>query len=281
MNSSPENIIWLSGMPRSGTTWLSQIFASAPQARLKFCPLFSYEFKNQLDESSSAEDWGKLFRDVFHRESEYLDQEYLRKKGLVPEFAIKSVSPSHLVIKSTRFHNLVPRILELHKTIKFVHLVRDPCASIHSWLTNPYEFPEGADPMAEWRSGACRMTGPGEFWGFDAWKLVNSQALELAARFPERFLIVKYEDLTVAPGEEVRKMFSFCNLLYEEQSQAFLIASRSTHQDNKRSVFKKPSDISSWKGKLDERIAAACIQEVAGTPLEQFLSEPIEKDCKK
>jgi hypothetical protein len=80
---------WISGMPRSGTTWLSQILASSPDVRLKFCPLFSYEFKNALDEKSTSEDWKQLFLNVYETKSEFLDQDYLRKKGFVPTFADK------------------------------------------------------------------------------------------------------------------------------------------------------------------------------------------------
>lgn len=271
MNKPPQNIVWLSGMPRSGTTWLSQIFASAPEARVKLCPLFSYEFKNSLDENSSSQDWDRLFREVFHTQSEYLDQEYLRKKGLVPQFEKRATEPSHMVIKSTRFHNLVPRILELHDSIQFIHLVRDPRASIYSWLSSPYEFPEGADPMVEWRSGACRTTGPGEFWGFDAWKQVNDQAIDLATQYPDRFLIVKYEDLTANPISETHNMFAFCDLPWEHQTEAFLVASQSRHENNRRSVFKDPSRARSWQGRLAPEIADTCLNEIAGTRLEQFL----------
>ena len=112
---------WISGMPRSGTTWLSQILASSPDVRLKFCPLFSYEFKNALNENSSAEDWKNLFADVYRTKSDYLDQEYLRKEGLVPSFQDKRESPGHLIIKSTRFHNLIPHILKLDDQIQFLH----------------------------------------------------------------------------------------------------------------------------------------------------------------
>lgn len=258
-------------MPRSGTTWLSQIFASSPQVRLKFCPLFSYEFKNLLDETSSAEEWEKLFHNVFHQKSEYLDQDYLRIKGLIPTFPVKDGSPSHLVIKSTRFHNLVPSILKLHKTIRFIHLVRDPRAAIHSWLTNPHEFPVDADPLVQWRSGSCRANGPGEFWGFEAWKYVNLQALGLQERYPKRFRIWSYEDLTSDVETRVREMFSFCGLTVQDQTTEFLCASRSKHLVNKRSVYKKPADLSSWRGQLDGAIADACRSEVVDTPLAMFL----------
>jgi hypothetical protein len=273
MTTSPKNVVWLSGMPRSGTTWLSQIFASSPRVRLKFCPLFSYDFKNLLDENSSSEDWSNLFREVFHRRSEYLDQDYLRKKGLVPFFAIKDEEPSHLVIKSTRFHNLVPRLLDRHKTIRFVHLVRDPRAAIHSWLTNPYEFPKDADPNAEWRRGICRTTGPGEFWGFDAWKHVNLQAIELEKKYPDRFRIWSYEDLTADAETCVAQMFGFCRLDAERQTIEFLRASQRKDDPNKRSVFKKQNGQARWKEDLAREIALCCEREVLDTPLSRFLRE--------
>lgn len=270
---NPKDVVWLCGMPRSGTTWLSQIFASSPQVRLKFCPLFSYEFKNLLDETSSANEWEKLFRDVFHRQSEYLDQDYLRKEGLVPAFTVKDASPSHLVIKSTRFHNLTPNILKLNKTIRFIHLVRDPRATIHSWLTNPYEFPANADPRVEWRRGSCRASGPGEFWGFDAWKFVNLQALDLQERHPDRFRIWTYEDLIADVATRVKEMFSFCGLAMHDQTVEFLRRSQNKHLENKRSVYKKPVNLSRWRCQLDGAIADACRYEVVGTPLAIFLRD--------
>lgn len=273
MLQPPKTVVWLSGMPRSGTTWLSQIFASSLDVRLKFCPLFSYEFKNLLDETSSAEDWMKLFHDVYHRKSEYLDQDYLRKKGLVPDFPLKQSVPSHLVIKSTRFHNLIPGLLDMHDTLRVVHLVRDPRGAIHSWLSNPYEFPVDADPQAEWRTGACRSIGPGEFWGFDAWKHVNLQALRLQERYHKRFRIWSYENLMADPACCVGEMFDFCDLKVCKQTVQFLQESQSKHVSNKRSVFKKPANVASWKGKLDAAIVEACTREVAGTPLAQFLRD--------
>ncbi|MEM8571458.1 MAG: sulfotransferase [Pseudomonadota bacterium] len=270
MEDLPKEVTWLSGMPRSGTTWLSQVFASAPDVRLKFCPLFSYEFKNKLDETASREDWIQLFRDTYHCRSEYLDQDYLRKQGLVPTFPEKS-APPHLVIKSTRFHNLMPHLLARHGGIQLVHIVRDPRASIHSWLTNAFEFPKGADPQSEWRSGDCRKTGPGEFWGFDDWKWVNSNALRLQRAYPERVAILQYEDLTADPGAEIEALFAFCGIEFHSQTAEFLSVSQSKHSTNKRSVFKNPERTIGWQGALDAEIAALCEQETRDTELSVFL----------
>ncbi len=265
-----SDVVWLNGMPRSGTTWLSQVFASAKDVRLKFCPLFSYEFKNMLDENSSTEQWQWLFNQTFHTSSDYLDQNYLRKQGLVPEFE-QLLEPSHLVIKTTRFHHLTPIILHLNANVRVVHLVRDPRASIASWLSNPYEFPAEADPAQQWRSGACRKNGVGEFWGFDDWKMVTRQALQLSETFPDRFMLVSYDQLMKNVCGGVRQVFDFCQLTFDQQTADFIAQSHSRHDENKRSVFKRPDKIAQWRQLLDPSIIDAINSEIIGTELECFL----------
>jgi hypothetical protein len=269
--SDKRQIAWISGMPRSGTTWLSQIMASSPDVRLKFCPLFSYEFKNALDEKSSSEDWKQLFLDVYETRSEFLDQDYLRRKGLIPTFLEKKENPQHLIIKSTRFHNLIPYILALNSQIRFIHLIRHPCATIHSWLTNKNEFPPLADPMTEWRGGACRKNGPGEFWGFDDWKRVNTQALKLKEQYPNRFKILRYEELVKDTEVCTKSLFDYFGVPYKKQTQEFIELSRSKHDNNNRSVYKKPELQNRWITKLDPSIISTCLGELKGTELEQFI----------
>lgn len=272
-NMKSIRVAWISGMPRSGTTWLSQIFASSPDVRLKSCPLYSYEFKNALDENSTATQWTELFEKVYRTNSEFLDQGHLRKHGLIPSFADKKDHPGHLVIKSNRFHNLTPHILRLNDDIQFIHIVRHPCATIYSWLSDPGEFPASANPMDEWRSGNCRKTGPGEFWGFDDWKSVTAQAVSLSEQYPNRHRIVRYEDLVKDTQRQARELFEFLQIPFEEQTLNFIELSHSRHDEHKHSVFKRPEKKAKWETKLDPAIIAQCLSEIRGTALEQFLRE--------
>lgn len=275
MNGMQKNIqvAWISGMPRSGTTWLSQILASSPDVRLKSCPLFSYEFKNALDESSTAEQWDRLFTELYRTNSEFLDQDHLRKHGLVPAFTEKNEHPRHLIIKSNRFHNLTPNILKLNDRVLFIHIVRHPCATIYSWLSDPREFPEQADQLTEWRTGKCRKDGPGEFWGFDDWKQVTTQALRLSEQYPVRHKLVRYENLVKNTGQQARALFQFLQIPFEKQTRDFIELSHSRHDDHKHSVFKNPELKSKWQEKLAPSIIAACMNEIKGTELEQFAME--------
>lgn len=241
---------------------------------MKFCPLFSYEFKNLLDENSPAEQWRDLFRKVYLTRSDYLDQEYLRRNGNVPVFPERSTDPLVLAIKSNRFHHLTPGLIEKCPEIRWIALVRNPCAAIHSWLTNPLEFPAGADPALEWRTGSCRKQQPGEFWGFEDWKTVTSMFLDLEQRFPDRLRIFRYEAFVRGAEVQTRRMFSWLGLELPEQTREFLHLSQTAHVDHRRAVFKDPATTERWRRDLDPVIRTAIERELAGGDLSAFMNTP-------
>lgn len=266
-----NKVIWIAGMPRSGTNWIGQIFASHPSVRYKLCPLFSYDFKHALNEHSSADDWTALLKATYDTRSEYLDQEYLRRETLVPNFTQHEAKPPVLAIKSTRYHHLLPHLLELVPYAQVLGIVRDPRAAIHSWLTNPLEFPPEAIPAAEWRTGRCRKTAIGEYWGFEDWKHVTTLYLDLARRHPGRFHLAHYEQWVENPLTNAARIFSNLGLALHSQTETFLHASHSDHNDHPRAVFKHPNVASRWKKELDPTIGKIITDELEGTPLASFL----------
>lgn len=270
MPFDPTRVGWLSGMPRSGTTWLSQMFASSSHVRVKFCPLFSYEFKNVLSKDSSSQEWASFFEAVFATPSPFMDQEHLRKDGLVPTYPDKW-SASTLIIKSNRFHHLSPDLLAKAPQARLLYLVRHPAATICSWLSNPTEFPSDADPMEQWKSGACRKTDAGEYWGFDDWKWATSQALKLHRKYPTRVRVQEYSKLVKDPMVEAPSLFDFFGVPLGPETLDFIDKSRARHDESKRSVFKTPGPDIAWKTRLDSGIAQAIEREVRGTELERFI----------
>ncbi len=271
---NPERIIWPSAMPRSGTNWISQILASCPDVRLKFCPLFSHEFKNARDESSSAQQWKEFFSEVYKTPGDYLDQEYLRREGWLPDFTMKQHDQPVLAIKSTRFHHLSPVLLEKVDNLSFVFLIRNPAAAIFSWLDNPMEFPAQANPLQQWRTGQVRKTAKEEFWGFDDWVFVAKQALKLHEKFPERTCIFRYEAFVQDIVTTSQMLFDQLHLEMTEQTLNFLHESQHRHCDHKRSVFKKPGSVERWRQQLDKSIIREIEETLRDTELELFL-EPI------
>jgi hypothetical protein len=269
-----KDVIWLTGMPRSGTNWVSQILASSPMVRLKLCPLFSYEFKNTMDADSSPEEWQRFFEKVYSTEGEYLDQEFLRRERLIPTFQIKEPNPRCLAIKSNRFHDLTEGILQKYAHIRFVALIRHPCAAIHSWLSNPLEFPPEADPKEEWRVGSIRKTGRGEFWGFDDWVTVSNLHLRLAKEWPERFFVARYQAFVDNAAETTKHLFDRLDLEFHSQTAEFLHESQSNECIHQRSVYKLPNSLDRWQHELDGEVSEEILAEIAGTEILEFLENP-------
>lgn len=259
-------------MPRSGTNWVSQIFASCPDVRLKFCPLFSYEFKNALDLSSSGKQWQTFFDSVYSTPGDYLDQNYLRKDGLLPIFEHRVEDPPFLVIKSTRNHHLTESILMKHDGVRFVALIRHPAAVIHSWLSNALEFPVDADPMDHWRDGACRKNHVSEFWGFNDWLDVTEKQLTLATQYPERMLLYRYEDFVSAAAATTQRLFSELGIKLSKQTLDFVHVSQTQFNDHARAVFKDPGLTQRWKTDLNPLIREEIERDLQGTRAEAFIN---------
>ena len=273
-NNTPlpfKRIVAVVGMPRSGTSWLSQIVDSSPIVRYRLSPFFSYSYKGLVDEHSGKEVYETVFRGAYHSHDDFMSRSRERAAGYYPSFDQKDFHPSVLAIKMTRFHNLITRMMELIDNLHMLALVRHPCGAIHSWLTAPGEFPVGADPLVEWRTGVCRKNAPEEFWGFNDWKKVTRLHLALEKRFPSRFSIVQYETLVEHTHEETRKMFDFLSLPFQEQTATFINASHRNHNSNEYSVFKKATVKDRWRSELNVGIQRSIISEITGTDLERFL----------
>ncbi|UCD38555.1 MAG: sulfotransferase [Fidelibacterota bacterium] len=257
-----KRVIVIVGMPRSGTSWLSQILDSCPSVRFRLSPLFSYAFKNAVDENSTKEEYEAVFHGAYQATDEFMEQTLEREQGHYPRFADKVQNPEFLVIKMTRFHNLLVTMLDYFKSLKMVAIVRHPCGAINSWLATPKEFPADADPMSEWRSGTCRKTGPEEFWGFEDWKTVTRLHMQLNQRYPEQFTLVQYEDLVDAPVNVTKTLFTFLGLPYTSQTKVFLRESQSRHDENTHSTFKLPSVKDRWKTELHPQIQAEIVADI-------------------
>ena len=64
---NPKEIIAIAGAPRSGTSWLAQIIDSSPNVRHRFQPIFSYAFKNAVNQHSTKEDFSEDFSEPDHQ----------------------------------------------------------------------------------------------------------------------------------------------------------------------------------------------------------------------
>lgn len=263
--------IIVAGVARSGTSWLGQIFDSSPDTCYRFQPLFSYAFKNRLTHNTDKIELERFLNELRESHDPFLLQSDKRESGQYPVFS-KSQTPDILVFKENRYQYLFGRVISLLDNIKFVGIIRNPCAVIKSWINNPKEFPEGYSYEKEWRFGNCKNQGrEEEFFGFYKWREVTNLYLDLQSKFPRKVTIVKYEDLVSDTFNQVANLFSFCGLEMSQQTEQFLIDCNKKNIESPYSVFKNKSVKDKWRNELPQNIIDEIYFELKGTRLEEFL----------
>lgn len=244
--------IAIHSVPRSGSTWLGAIFDSHPDLIFRLQPLFSYAFKDYLNETSSTEKINRFFNEISDSGDDFLNQLEARKSGLVPFFK-KSETPSHQCYKEVRYHYILKNLLKKDIEIKVVGIIRNPFSVINSWLKAPKEFkPElGWEIENEWRYAPSKNKDkPEEFNGYEKWKEIAFLFLELKKEYPERFYLVEYERLIEDTNAQVKKLFTFCDLVLSSQTIEFLKQSCKLNNSDPYAVFKLKKNDESWKKEL-------------------------------
>ena len=265
-----SRVVVVAGVARSGTSWLGQILDSSPKVVYKFQPLFSYEFKGYLTHNSVKEEYENFFESLYKSNDDFLTQKDKRLSGQYPIF--KKNNPDVLVFKENRYQYLFPKMISIIADLKFIGIIRHPCAVMNSWLKSPKEFPQDADIDLEWRFGACKNLGrEEEFFGFYKWREIANLYLDLKDKFPDQVLILSYNDLVTNTGRETDKLFSFTGLEVTEQTLDFLKSCNSNHIETPYSVYRNKAVKDKWLQELPQKIANEIFNEVQGTRLEYYL----------
>ncbi|MCW5898881.1 MAG: sulfotransferase [Flavobacteriales bacterium] len=266
-----EQLVSIQSVPRSGSSWLGQIFRSSPRVAYRFQPLFSYAFKGRLNGSSTREEIVRFFQDIKRTEDDFVLQKVGHIHVEYPSWA-ESPDTSHIVMKEVRYNHIVRRMVEQVPGLKVVGLVRHPCAVIDSWIHAPREFRPEWNVDEEWRSGASKnQNRPEEFFGFDKWKEVAQLFLDLEREHPSQVKVVRYADLNADPIEVVRDVFAFCALDLGPETVAFIEQSRSRQGEDANSIYRLERPDTAWRDRLPASIARTIQDELSGGPLSRFL----------
>lgn len=217
------------GAPRSGTTWLGQLFNSSPNTLYRYQPLFSYEFKDYLNESSTSQNIKQFYSKLVDASSDFVQTNIKFPKQDI----------THLVWKEVRYHHITPTLLQ-NSNIKIIYIERNPINVINSWFNAPKEFNPKWDIQKEWLDAPSKnLNKPEEFNGFNKWLEVKNIHNNNFHNFPDRVIKVKYENLKDNPIKEVKKLYNFCNLEWNIQVEQFITESTTKHDQDAYSVFKK------------------------------------------
>jgi hypothetical protein len=257
------------GVPRSGTSWLSQIFNSHPNVAMRFQPLFSYGHKGRLTERSSNKDIDSFFHEILNSVDPFVLMKTKTHQNY-PTFIKNEIT--HIVFKETRYINLVENILKNSNDCRIIGIVRNPLANLASWIKAPKEFDTTWDIFNEWRYAPSKNQGkPEEFYGFEKWKEVVTNFIQYEKNFPKNFLLVKYSDLNKNALQSVRRLFDFSELKLDKQVEQFIVESQSRHDPDPYSVYHANASDLAWKNVLPSIISESIIEELTGTIFKQFI----------
>lgn len=259
------------GLPRSGSTWVGEIFNSAPAVCYRFQPLFSYALKGYLGESSSLENIEEFYKELASSKDSFLEQASARDQGKLPIFEKGQVT--HVGYKEVRYHHILPNLIRQSKDVKFILIQRNPFSVINSWLNAPREFRAdlGWGRMEEWRYALKKnLNRPEEFNGYEKWKEASLLFHYLAKQYPERVMIIRYDALLMSPTVEVKRAFDFLGLDYTEQTNQFLCGDECP-DDDAYSVVRKGQTDEKWKSQLESGIVEDIRKDLEGSVLEHLL----------
>ncbi len=266
-------ILSLHGSPRSGTTWLGQIVDSSPQVRYKFQPLFSRSFKDYINVHSSKREILDYYSKLYEFEDDFLDRTIEKEKGIHETFTEKHAYPKYLSTKMVRYHYLIPTLIKQLDMVKIIGIVRNPCAVLLSWLRNKNEFLLPREKFInEWEFAQHRnMFKPEEYFGYHKWKELAKLFLTMKEMHPDRFFLLRYENLVKNTYEEISTLFNFCGIEFHEQSKRFIEKSTSTFNPDPYSTFKANKDADDWKDGLNESVIRKVYSDLENSEFEIFL----------
>jgi Sulfotransferase family len=259
------------GVPRSGTSWLSQIFNSHPDVALRFQPLFSFAHKGRLTEQSSREEINQFFDEILQSQDAFA----LMKADMHKSYPVfdKADPPTHIVFKEMRYLHIIENMLNRCPDVRIIGIVRNPLACLASWTQAPKEFNPEWDMHSEWRTAPRKnQNRPEEFYGFDKWKEVAGNFLRYQMTFKNQFKLVRYDRLNADPVETSADLFRFCGLSMHPQVREFIKASHSMHDANPYSVFRAKASDTQWKNVLPADIVDGVQRELKDTPLNTFIA---------
>lgn len=239
------------GVPRSGTSWLGQIFNSSPNVIYRYQPIFAYSFPGTLSTSSTREDINLFHQKLLKTDDEFVCQKQNISGNKTPQF--QKTEGTHLVWKEVRYLEVIENLIKNSST-KIICIVRHPCGVIKSWMNAPKEFKKTWNLSEEWQLAKKKNAGSFDYYGYEQWMSATQMFFRVQKLYPEQLKIVVYESLLNDTEYIVKELFHFAGLDMTAQTKSFLLESTQIDSEDPYDVFRKNKNGKDWKNKLPAKI---------------------------
>jgi hypothetical protein len=250
-------VLFLSGIARSGTSWLGKIFAAHPGVLYHYEPFDMVGMRKKLDPKLRFWDMlPKLEKLVDKGRPEQavrdfakpLDRFWMVRDHTLdrpPYFPQPKGQIDTMVIKED-FTGVIEVCAAFGPVIQ---IVRDPRALLSSlWNHTVFGANYGALSVGK------------------RWAEKNSKALDLAEAHPENYAVIKYEDLVNNSVAEAKKLFAWAGIPWDDKVSSFLIKSHQSHDKDHYGVNKVPEiALNAWRKALSVSVQEAVLRTVRGS----------------
>jgi hypothetical protein len=257
------------GVPRSGTSWLGQIFNSSPNVIYRYQPIFAYSFEDTLSANSSSKDIRGFHKGLLATDDDFVCQKKNISGNDVPQFS--KGKATHLVWKEVRYLNIIEDLIQ-QSSIKIIGIFRHPCGILKSWMQAPKEFDSDWDIEEEWRYAQKKNSSDDEFYGYERWVQASQMFIKLRESYPEQFFTVSYEALLSDLNGQVTSLFDFTNIPITKHTLSFLQKSTTESSNDPYGVYRKGKTGDEWKKELPSDIIDRIINDDRYLRIMEFLN---------
>jgi len=212
-----ENIVFLVGCSRSGTTWLQRLLSCHPriktgQESFLFCRYIGPQiraWKGELSRESdaaTASGRGGVGLSCYVEEAQFMEALEAYANELLSH-VIGNIDPGGLFLEKTPQHSLyLPEIKMLLPEARIIHLIRDPRDVVASLIAASRSW------ASSWAPGS--VTKALNFWK----RHVDAVRGSRASFSTRAFIEIRYEDLWYRPQESLAGLMDFLGLTWSSQA---------------------------------------------------------------
>lgn len=281
----PSEAIFLTGMERSGTTWLAELLSASKDRCLVFQPIMEWwrkgiitdeEYEDYIDPRSEWPKGKKLFAELFQGRS-------ILPHALTHSTLMSMIRSKSLVIKSVRANPILPWLAGNFKIKGMILITRHPCAVAVSLKMHGTKSAQGLSESNRryvrqylpHLTGYIQQLGTAEEFLTVRWCCEHHPPFKHAAE--GLWIHVPYERLVLDGPAELEKIYSALDLPVSQEALRglridSLVVGKWSVNHSRASTEQR---LGAWKRRLDDEQIRRILSVVEAFGIRGYSDEPL------